>query len=179
MTDDDFPQGLSPAVAAAAAEPLDESDVSLLRELADLLDAADPVPEDLVTRIQFSLALDEVYAEVAEITRLPADAMAVRAEASPDMRTETLTFSAERLTAMVTVTRPSREQVRIDGWVAPASAVRVVLRMQEGSQETTADESGRFVFEDVPEGFAQLTFAPPEDRPENREGIVVTPLFQL
>lgn len=133
------------------------------------------MPANLVARVQFALALDEVYAEVAEITRLPADALAVRSEAAPGMRTETVTFAADRLNVMLTVSRPAAEHVRVDGWVTPVTALRITLRMQEGSQEVSADESGRFVFESLPEGFAQLTFTPDDDP----RGVVVTPLFQL
>jgi hypothetical protein len=175
MTNDDFPAGVSPEVAASAARPLDETDQALLDELADVLTLVDPVPEDLVTRVQFSLALDEVYAEVAEITRVQHDALAVRSDPTVGMRTETLTFTAERVTAMVTVSRAGPDQLRLDGWLAPSMAARVVLRMQEGTQEVTADESGRFAFEGVPEGFAQLTIATGPDP----EDAVVTPLFQL
>src|SRR3712207_1244192 len=113
MTDDDFPQGLEAAVAAAAEQPLDAVDEAVLREVALLLDQVDPVPADLVARVQFSLALDEVYAEVAHVTRLSGDALAVRADQDSATRTETLTFSAERLTAMVTVSRAGPEQVRL------------------------------------------------------------------
>ena len=176
MTDDDFPQGLDPAVLAAAEEPLDAVDDAVLREVALLLDEVDPVPPDLVERVQFSLALDEVYAEVAHITRLSGDALAVRGEPDSATRTETLTFSAERLTAMVTVSRAAREQVRLDGWLAPAAVLRVRVRMQEGTDETFSDESGRFVLEGLPEGFAQLTFEPVDG---GAEETVVTPLFQL
>ena len=175
MTNDDFPAGVSPEVARAAAEPLDETDLALLVEVAAALDLADPVPDDLVARISFSLALDEVYAEVAAITRVPDDALAVRSDPAAGMRTETLTFAAERLTAMVTVTRTGADEVRLDGWIAPAAAVRVLLRMQEGTQEVDSDEAGRFVVEGVPEGFAQLTFVPVGDEAST----VVTPLFQL
>ena len=99
---DDY--GADGALDEAAARPLDTTDEALLREVAQLLVDVDPVPEDLVQRIQFSLALDEMYAEVAAITRMPLDAMAVRGEAT-GTRTETLTFSAQRLSAMVTVSR--------------------------------------------------------------------------
>ena len=176
MTDDDFPEGLAPAVAAAAEQPLDAVDDAVLAEVAQLLDLVDPVPPDLVERVQFSLALDEVYAEVAHVTRLSDDALAVRGEAGSTTRTETLTFSAERLTAMVTVSRAAAEQVRLDGWLAPAAVLRVRVRMQEGTAETVSDESGRFVLEGLPEGFAQLTFEPVEG---GSGATVVTPLFQL
>jgi hypothetical protein len=175
MTNDDFPNGVSPEVAAAAARPLDETDAALLDELADVLTLAEPVPDDLVARVQFALALDEVYAEVAEITRVQHDALAVRSDPTAEMRTETLTFTAERVTAMVTVSRAGSDQLRLDGWLAPGAPARVVLRMQEGTQEVTADDAGRFAFDGVPEGFAQLTIALGPDP----EDTVVTPLFQL
>ena len=175
MTNDDFPSGVSPEVARSAAAALDETDDALLSELADVLTVADPVPDDLVARVQFSLALDEVYAEVAEITRVQHDALAVRSDPTVGMRTETLTFTAERVTAMVTVSRTGTDQLRLDGWLSPSMAARVVLRMQEGTQEITADASGRFAFEGVPEGFAQLTIA----TGPGADDTVVTPLFQL
>jgi hypothetical protein len=176
VTDDDFPQGLEPAVAAAAEQPLDALDEAVLREVAQVLAQADPVPADLVERVQFSLALDEVYAEVAHVTRISGDALAVRGEPDATTRTETLTFSAERFTAMVTVSRAAPEQVRLDGWLAPAAVLRIRVRMQEGTAEAVSDETGRFVLEGLPEGFAQLTFEPVAGGEGER---VVTPLFQL
>jgi hypothetical protein len=180
MTDDEFPTGLDPEAEASAALPMDEADAALLDEVARLLESVDPVPDDLVERIQFSLALDEMYAEIASITRVEHDALAVRSEPVAGTRTETLTFSSESLTAMVTVTRTGAEQVRLDGWLAPPSAMRVLLRMQEGTKEVVADESGRFVLDALPEGFAQLSFHPVDEPPDaDGAGVVVTPLFQL
>jgi hypothetical protein len=170
--DDEY--GADGALDEAASRPLDETDDNLLREVAQLLTDVDPVPEDLVGRIQFSLALDEMFAEVAAITRMPLDAMAVRGDTA-GTRTETLTFSAQRLQAMVTVTR-SDDGIRVDGWVAPAGATAVRLRMQDVQHETELDEAGRFVFEGLPEGFAQLSFHPLD---ADDDAVVVTPLFQL
>jgi hypothetical protein len=170
--DDEF--GADGALEEAASRPMDDSDDAVLREVAQLLLDVDPVPENLVQRIQFSLALDEMFAEVAAITRMPRDAMSVRGDTT-GTRTETLTFSAQRLSAMVTVTR-SPDGVRIDGWVAPAGAIAVRLRMQDEQRETEADESGRFVLEGLPEGFAQLSFHPLD---ADDDAVVVTPLFQL
>lgn len=178
MTDDDFPHGLSEELESAALRPLDAVDDRLLAEVGQLLTEADPVPADLVDRIRFSLALDEMYAEVAQLSRMPLDSVAVRGDQAAGMRTETLTFSAERLTAMVTVTRPAPDRIRVDGWLAPPGVMRVHLRMQEGSQDAIADESGRFVFEGLPEGFAQLAFHSHPDRGDD-DPVVVTPLFQL
>ena len=173
MTDHLTPDGGDPAAAA-----LDDSDRSLLREVANLLETVDPVPTDLVERIRFALALDEMYDEVAEMTRLQEDALAVRTELelAGATRTETLTFSAERLTCMVTVTATGPGRVRLDGWISPVGVHQVTVRMQGSERALTSDENGRFVADGLRSGFVQLVFhpvAPSED------GLVVTPLFKL
>lgn len=178
MNDHETP-GLEPRLEESAGRPMDATDEALLAELAELLSTVDPVPDDLVGRIQFSLALDEVYAEVAEVTRLASDALAVRHDPMAGERTETLTFTAERLTAMVTVTR-SGDELRVDGWVAPAERYLVRVRMQDDQREIRTDESGRFVVDGLPEGFAQLSFHRiGEDGTPDDADAVVTPLFQL
>jgi hypothetical protein len=176
MTDEEFPGGIGREIAEAAERPLDENDVALLAEVQRLYDEADPMPDDLIDRVQFALALDEVYAEIAYLTRMPVDALAVRGESVTGTRTETLTFSAERLTAMVTVSRIG-DRLRIDGWIAPPAELEIRLRMQGERRQVIADESGRFVIEDLPEGFAQLSFHPVDT--DDAEGVIVTPLFQL
>jgi hypothetical protein len=178
MTDDDAP-GPDPRLEDSAGRQVDATDEALMHELADLLTTVDPLPDDLVSRIQFSLALDEVYAEVAEVTRIASDALAVRHDPMAGERTETLTFSAERLTAMVTVTRAD-DVLRVDGWIAPAGRFLVRVRMQDEQREVQSDDSGRFVLEGLPEGFAQLGFHRVGDdgTPDDADA-VVTPLFQL
>jgi len=161
-----------------AGEPLDDVDATTLDQLRAVYDEADPVPPDLVERVRFSLALDEMYEEVARMTRVPLEALSVRSDQTAGTRTETLTFSADRLTAMVTVSRLGAGRLRLDGWLAPPEHCVVRLRIQGGDpRETSADDSGRFSFDDLAEGFGQLSFHPvDDDAPENA---VVTPLFQL
>lgn len=175
MNNDDIPVG--PGIAESAEQPLDTVDGEILDELAQLLATVDPVPSDLVQRVQFALALGEMFDEVAQITRMPMDSLAVRGDAPAGSRAETLTFSAERLTAMVTLTRTGHDGLRLDGWIAPPGEMRVRCRMQGERLEVTSDESGRFVFEQLPEGFAQLSFHALDA--DDDEAVVVTPLFQL
>jgi hypothetical protein len=177
MTDEDFPGGADRELDESALRPLDDADIAVLAEVNRLYAHLDSPPEDLVTRIQFALALDEVFSEVAHITRLPDDALATRNDAVAGTRTETLTFSAERLTAMVTVSRVGSHELRIDGWIAPATALEVRLRMQGERRQVMSDETGRFVIDRLPEGFAQLSFHPADTHDES--SVVVTPLFQL
>jgi hypothetical protein len=166
-------------------EPLDDVDAAVLGELRDMFDDLDPVPGDLVERVKFSLALDEVFEEVARMTRVPLEELGVRGDAQQGTRTETLTFSAERLTAMVTVSRMGQGRLRIDGWLAPAESCRVRLRIQgASSRETVCDDDGRFSFEDLDEGFGQLSFHPlrgvgGDEEGDDEQNAVVTPLFQL
>ena len=162
-------------------EPLDDVDAAVLGELRAMFDDLDPVPDDLVERVKFSLALDEVFEEVARMTRVPLEELAVRGDAPQGTRTETLTFSAERLTAMVTVSRTGPGRLRLDGWLAPSETCRVRLRIQgAAARETVSDADGRFSFEDLEEGFGQLSFHPLGDEVDHDEqNAVVTPLFQL
>ena len=158
-----------------ADRPIDGSDVALLTELARLYETADPVPDGLIERLSFTLALDELYAEVAAMTRVAPDLAGVRSETG--VRTETMTFSAECLTVMVTVSRTGPDRVRLDGWVAPAAPLPVRLRMQAARLETVADVGGRFSFADLPTGFVQLAFG--AGHAEETGQVVVTPSFEL
>lgn len=160
---------------ARGRAPLDATDEGLLQEVAAMLDDLDPMPADLVGRVQFALALDEVYEEVARMTRVTDDALAVRTDVVGTTRADTLTFSADRLSAMVTVSDLGPGRRRLDGWVSPAGARRVAVRMQGWSDEVLCDEAGRFVVEALPASFVQLVFHP---RADESGGAVVTPLFK-
>ena len=173
------------SLAGLAEGPLDDVDAATLDRVRAVYDAADPVPADLVDRVRFSLALEEMFDEVAGMTRVPLDAMATRSEPAQGTRTETLTFSADRLTAMVTVSRTGVGRLRLDGWIAPPEVCRVRLRMQAGEDHVVvSDAQGRFSFESLADGFGQLSFHPVGDRDAEdptytEENAVVTPLFQL
>ena len=163
-----------------ADQPLDATDAALLGEIARLYEEVDPVPHGLTDRLSFALALDELYAEVAEMSRVPMDLAGVRGDLAA-VRTETLTFTAQSLTAMITVTHVGPDRVRLDGWVAPAQRLQVGLRMQRGRLETLADAAGRFSFVDLPDGFVQLSFHPETggDGGDDGGSAVVTPSFEL
>lgn len=170
MNDDPRPQD-----HASERAPLDATDQALLQEVATMVDDLDPMPADLVERVQFALALDEVYEEVARMTRVVDDALVVRTDVVGTTRADTLTFSADRLSAMVTVSVDRPGLRRIDGWVSPAGERTVVVRMQGWHDEVLCDEAGRFVVEAMPASFVQLVFHP---RPGEAGGAVVTPLFK-
>ena len=176
MTNDDFPAGVSPEVARAAAEPLDETDLALLIEVAAALDVADPVPDDLVDR---DLILAGPRRGVRRGRRDHAGARRrVRRPQRPGGR------DAHRDADLL------RRAAHRDGDGQPHRCRRGPARRldrpghrgcascsgcRRAPRRWTPTTSGRFVFEGVPEGFAQLTFVPAGDE----AGTVVTPLFQL
>lgn len=136
-----------------AAGPIDDYDIALLRSVAAAYDSADPVPEGLVERLQFGITLDALHAEIAQLERM--DGL-VGARGNQAAEAQTITFTSESLTTMVTITPAGAERVRIDGWAAPGGGISVELRTVAERLQARADSDGRFVFEDVPRGLAQF-----------------------
>jgi hypothetical protein len=178
MTPDQRPQSLEDY----AAGTIDAVDMRLLEGLAAFYTEVDPVPAGLVDRLQFSLTLDALHAEIAELQRVPHDALATRGE--DFSQAQTVTFTSQSLTTMVTISPSGSDRVRIDGWVAPGGGVHVELRLVDGELTTVADADGRFVFDEVPRGLAQFVLRAPSV-PEKASGpaaepaAVITPCIQL
>ncbi|MGL4744892.1 MAG: hypothetical protein ACRCZD_12275 [Phycicoccus sp.] len=143
-----------------ALEPLDEIDAQLLRATAALFDTIDPVPAGLVEDVKFALTVQALQAEVAELQRTGADEYLVRSEYT---QTQTLTFSAESVSAMVTLTPSSAGTVRIDGWVTGHDGpVRAEVRDAAFATVASAvtDDDGRFVVEGLDHGLVRFVFRP-------------------
>jgi len=147
-----------------ADQPIDATDRLLLRQLAGIHDLLDPVPVGLLERIDFALAVAELEADIAELTR--GDLVGVRSE-----ETDSVTFTSGALSLMVTTVR-SAHHVRIDGWVtSPGAEVDVV---GEGVTRTaTADAAGRFSLEEIPRGRAHFVVRREGYRP------VITPSMEI
>jgi hypothetical protein len=162
-----------PSLTELAAGPVDDADVRALQQVAAIYAAIDPVPPGLVDRIAFGMTLAALHAEIAELQRSD-DLVGVRS--SDATEAESITFTSSSLTTMVTVTVVSGDRVRIDGWAAPGAGFAVELRVSEEHRHTTADENGRFVFEDVPRGLAQFVLRPPDG---STQSSVVTPAIEI
>jgi hypothetical protein len=146
-----------PGLAELAAASVDDEDVRVLQRVAAVYAAVDPVPSGLVDRIAFGMTLDALHAEIAELQR-SGELVGVRS--SDSVEAQSVTFTSSNLTTMVTISVVSADRVRIDGWAAPGRGLSVELRVGDQSMQTTADEDGRFVFEDVPRGLAQFVLRP-------------------
>jgi hypothetical protein len=154
---------------------LDETDQELLGELSRLYELIDPVPPGLVDRVGFTLTLAHMEMELARFVSDSVEPVGARSEEGA----RTLTFSAENLTVMVTITQAGRFRYRMDGWLAPGGGMHVELRLQGASNDTHADDDGRFEFDQVPPGLAQLVFHPTEGAEVRLLTPVVTPAITL
>jgi hypothetical protein len=143
-----------------AGAPLDASDAIVLSMIADLYSYIDPVPADLVDRLQFSITLDALNAELAELQQLPEAALASRAEQASVVKT--LTFTSDSLTTMVAISPDGPDRIRIDGWIAPGAEATVELHQGTLTRQVSADADGRFVFEDVAHGLTRFVVRPAE-----------------
>jgi hypothetical protein len=156
-------------------EELSRSDAELLDQLQAMWESRDPVPEGLVERVTFAIGLDDLDVEMMRLT----EEVLVPAGARGAEHVRTITFGGESITVMVTVSQEGHEAFRLDGWLAPAAALSIELRRSDGSVTTSSDEGGRFVFEEVPAGLAQLVLHPtPNSAVELRQD-VVAPAVQL
>lgn len=162
-----------PSLDDLAAGSLDETDALTLLRMRALYDTLDPVPAGLVDRITFGITLDALHAEIAELQR-SSDLVGVRGDDVAEA--QTITFTSATLTTMITISSLSADRARIDGWIAPGRDVAVELRRVDGSEHTTADADGHFVFADVPRGLAQLVLRPPDG---DGSPPVVTPSVEL
>jgi hypothetical protein len=162
-----------------AAQPVDERDMANLDSVRQLYEQLDPMPDGLIERVNFTLALEHLDAEVAKLA--DADAAAgVRSIIEQTEQVRTIIFEASSLTVMISVSSAGEDRVRVDGWLSPEGAYRVELRTPDTQQRVVADEGGRFVIESMPRGLFRLVIRVPER--QVRAGmapVVITPSVVL
>lgn len=148
----------------------------VLDTLKVMWEERDPVPADLAARICFALELEHLEVELA---RLEDELGLVGARSEEQART--LTFTAASLSAMVTLGDAAGDRIRLDGWIGDGGGLVVTLRGPGGETcaETTADEDGRFAFEDVERRLVRLEFRSTPTSAVRLSRTVVTPTLQL
>src|SRR5262245_11578771 len=79
---------------------VDDGDAAVLGDLRSLYGAIDPVPADLVDRVRFALALDDLDVEVVRLREETGlDLAGVRG----DEESRTITFDSDSLTVMISI----------------------------------------------------------------------------
>lgn len=152
-------------------EMLDDLDDTILAELRQLHEDRDPMPPGLTDEVKFAMTVEALHAEVAEITSTPlAEVRADTVQAS-----DTITFSTDRLSLMVTVTIDDDATMTIDGWLS-TGAREVEVHASGTTRTVRADDGGRFAVHDLPRG--RTWFVVRDD--EGGDGAaVVTPAVEL
>ncbi len=158
--------------------PMDRADLRILADLQAIYDAVDPMPEMLPELVLFGLDAHDLEAEFA---RLVDSELAVAGTAGTRSveHARRVTFASDNLTVMVVVNPQRDGRVRLDGWAAPGGRLHAELRVGESTLTAECDESGRFVFEAVPAGPAQLVLHPTLDSDPSLTLPVVTPAVHL
>lgn len=156
-------------------DPLDETDLSILRGIRRLFQAADPMPADLPERIQFSLALPGLEYEVARLSAQEDQRMLAARGAE---QSRTITFDSDSLTIMIRIDANSDGTARVDGWLAPPQRRTIDLKTTGDTLLAVADDHGRFVFNRVPHGSAQLIVRAAQEAAGDGQA-VITPALML
>src|ERR1043165_8773659 len=93
---------------ALADGAIDEQDVALLQRLAAAWTAADPVPAGLVERLEVGGTLAALHAEIAQLQRMD-DLVGARTGETADV--QSITFTSQHLTTMVTIAPEGPDRV--------------------------------------------------------------------
>jgi GNAT superfamily N-acetyltransferase len=130
----------------------DPADRELLAHVREMFDEADPVPEFLLDAARATFSWRTIDAELAELTNDSLlEGAAVRAARVPRL----LTFTADVATLVVEVAEHVRGAGigrRLLGQILSPRPAEVDVRHAAGTLSVTADEFGRFRFEEVPPG---------------------------
>lgn len=147
---------------------MNDDDLELLAGIGRAQEALDPLPAGLLERLEFTISLELLNAELATLT----DTELVPTR-SDDLVTDTITFTASSTSLMI-VLSPDPDGVRIDGWVT-GGGVTVTLHAGNDAHSAVSDATGRLVWSAVPHGPVRFLVAPA--RPGGRP--VVTPMIEV
>lgn len=149
----------------------DREDAALFAQLRALWRDVDPMPATLIDRMIAAVAAEGLSEEYALLTLVEQPLGAVRS----DTDALTLQFSDGTTSILLHVTRTASGRHRVDGWVDTAAAV-IELAQGERVRRTEPSETGRFAFDEVPDGFTRvrLTTAVGDE-----ERTLSTPQFEL
>lgn len=159
-------------------EPMDRADLQILTDLLAIYDTVDPMPDMLPDLVLFGLGVQNLDAEFAGLVDCELAVSGAAGTRSVE-HARRVTFASDNLTVMVVVNPQRDGSVRLDGWAAPGGRLHAELRVGESTMSAECDESGRFVFDAVPSGPAQLVLHPTADSDPSLTLPVVTPAVHL
>jgi hypothetical protein len=161
-----------------AGGAMDRGDLRMLTDLLAIYDTVDPMPEMLPDLVLFGLNAQNLDAEFARLVESELAVSGASGTRSVE-HARRVTFASDSLTVMVVVNPQRDGSVRLDGWAAPGGRLHAELRVGEQTLTAECDESGRFVFDAVPSGPAQLVLHPTQESDPSLTLPVVTPAVHL
>lgn len=126
-------------------------DAEVFARLRTLWREVDPMPAGLIDRMVAAVAADDLNHEYALLTLVEGQLGAVRGDADA----LTLQFSDGTTSILLHVTTTASGRRRVDGWVDTATA-EILLTQGERTISTSPEETGRFVFDEVPHGLTHV-----------------------
>ncbi|MCK8475933.1 hypothetical protein [Microbacterium aurugineum] len=149
----------------------EHEDAQMFARLRTLWSEVDPMPAGLIDRMVAAVAADGLNREYALLTLVEGELGAVRGEADA----LTLQFSDGSTSILLHVTRTASGRRRVDGWVDTAAA-EIVLTQGERTRSTAPEETGRFVFDEVPPGLTRVRL---RTQVGDETRTIATPQFEL
>jgi hypothetical protein len=125
------------------AEPMFEP---LLRELRDVVDKADPIPDHVLAAAKAAFSWRTIDAELAELVN---DSLVAGGAVRATDAARLLTFRGAEVEVEVEVAETGATR-RLTGQLVPAGSAQVTVRWASGAIEVDADEFGRFTALGVP-----------------------------
>jgi hypothetical protein len=120
--------------------------------LRSVINRADPVPASVVDAARAAYTWRTIDAELAELTADSTMATAgVRSTSAPRL----LTFEGAGVEVEVQVAQTGSTR-HLSGQLVPVGPAVITVRWSGGTQETTADDLGRFAIGQVPAGSVSL-----------------------
>lgn len=125
----------------------------LLAVVREVYEQADPMPDDLVSRMQAALAVRDLDDEL--LLLVESELVGVRGASS-----YTLRFASDEVDVLLRIAVEG-DRSRVDGWVVPAEAMTVRVMPEAGpSQATVLNENGRFELTNLPLGLHRIRLEP-------------------
>lgn len=149
----------------------DRDDAALFAQLRSLWRDVDPMPAALIDRMIAAVAAEGLSDEYALLTLVEQPLADVRGDADA----LTLQFSDGTTSILLHVTRTAAGRHRVDGWV-DTTTPEIELVQGERTRTTTPTDTGRFAFDEVPDG---LTLVRLSTTVGDEERTLATPQFEL
>lgn len=151
---------------------IEHDDAALFARLRSMWRAHDPMPATLIDRMIAAVAADDLSTEYALLTLVDTPlGAAVRGDAD----SLTMQFSDGTTSVLLHVTRTAGGRHRVDGWLDATAGV-IELAQGDRTRSTEPSATGRFVFDDVPDGLTRVSLTTAD---ADGERTLSTPQFEI